>query len=62
MTEPEAAPREGERCALCGTPMEVAEVTPHDDTHVNDLVLRCANGHEKKVSRHEDETADETLD
>lgn len=48
-------PREGERCPHCGTPVEVAEVTPHEEAHETELVLRCANGHEIKVSRHEDE-------
>ena len=54
------AARAGERCPRCGTPMEVADVTPHEDTHVNDLVLRCANGHEIRVSRHEEEAGDQT--
>lgn len=40
--------------------MEVADVTPHEDTHVNDLVLRCANGHEMRVSRHEESAGDQT--
>jgi ssDNA-binding Zn-finger/Zn-ribbon topoisomerase 1 len=54
MTEPEA--REGERCPKCGTPMELAEVDPHqEEAGVDDILLRCANGHEMRVTRHQDE-------
>lgn len=40
--------------------MEIADVTPHEDTQVNDLVLRCANGHEMRVSRHEESAGERT--
>lgn len=59
MTEPEA--REGERCPTCGTPMELAEANPIEEGAVEEIVLRCANGHEMKVSRHQDEEPDDEL-
>lgn len=47
--------RTGERCAECGTPLEVAEVaedaTPDEGAT---LTLRCANGHARTVHRHAD--------
>lgn len=43
--------RAGERCSKCGTPLEPAEVTP-TNADTDEIVLRCANGHEFRVTRH----------
>lgn len=50
------APRTMETCAECGTPLEVADVNEHaDERDGTALVLRCANGHQQRVTRHHDD-------
>lgn len=47
-------PRTPDMCDQCGTPYEIAEAdeSPEEEAATS-LVLRCANGHEKHVTRHE---------
>lgn len=46
--------RSGERCSKCGTPLEPAEINPISEADADEIVLRCANGHEIRVTRHHD--------
>lgn len=46
-------PREGDRCPQCGTPMEPIPVDDAEGPQERHLVLRCANGHEHPVTRHD---------
>lgn len=46
--------RSGEMCTRCGTPLEPAELNPTSEPDADEVVLRCANGHEIRVTRHHD--------
>lgn len=43
--------RDGDRCPVCGTPLESVELSALPEGDPGDLVLRCANGHEQRVHR-----------
>lgn len=45
--------REGDRCTVCGTPLEPVELSGTPLDAADEFVLRCANGHEHRVVRHE---------
>lgn len=50
----EVPARAGDRCEICGTPLEPAEINSSDDATAEEILLRCANGHEIRVTRHRD--------
>ena len=43
--------RDGDRCPECGTPLEPIELSGSPAEAVDEFVLRCANGHERRVHR-----------
>lgn len=52
--------RDGDRCPECGTPLEPVELSGTPADAADEFVLRCANGHERRVVRHEPPDDDAT--